>query len=1219
VYASNIGRIQYQSTSTVSGSTNFAYIMLSDVAGLPATNYGSEEYVILKGGQTGSTVSCKLNLEATEVQEGRPSTAFASGTTRFRRVFTMTKETSDNIDEIRQEIAARLGQSTIAMKRGDFLTSKAPYYWADFKVRSVAADSSTGQILTVKSDNGTAAVNVTNYGFRAGMLVHKRTTDGGGDDWGTIVTANNNDVYGYCYGMTSDTTFKVNLTESQSFAVDDKIRLYTPVRSGDAMFVDHILANAYGEHLVTAVNFNEMPVPTTSYSTLGENETRMRMRVGAVNRQNIWNTIAVDNLEIREREQNTTLPNGTQSWSFSGTWSYPTANRVAWTAGDLRVSDGITYQIAASDTSDASTINGVTVGLGSNGMVGAVGVNNYLIYLDPEGENSSGNVYHFYTRLSTAYVEDIDNIIVLEASVGEDKASAEAGSNADIIDTPKKEAAKTTHLGSTTSALLKFGAQTHSTDLNVRASAWENDLARREVKWHGDDSDGEPVDTEHATIKMGDGTTRTIAYGGDTSDDGSGTYVYHDGTNYDNSPLAAFVDNKSYYGFIDFAEDPTGNMTLRWTNSATIPYGDDRVLLVLIVVPPDNTKGRSPIIIPFGSKSLSINAVAIAANSITADHITAGSIGVETFTASANNAMTKTFSQAAEPTAQNSDPDPTEGDLWFDTDEVPIQIRVYESGSWVVRNTNSEGGSTVFHSATIAGVGSPPAIPTSNAINDIWYVSDTGTSYHAYTHPATGIGTSSGWVREDVVLNINSGTTKIYGGLIETNRIILVDGLDSGEQEALSILKGDENGPTGGTPVAARIEMTHDGLRGYSSSGTSGNLQFEIRSENGSGMFGGGAGVLRQEGLYLQGGTEASSGAPLNDASFLYFRGASVTSATDFSTSADGANGRYGLTNYLGTLYIFSTGMTEAARAFSPTVNATFRLGGSTFGWEALYLGDTTNTNNATHPPQRLSYDDGHLKWPGNSIELGGSSTGRLYASDILLLTSNGGVQSADSLHSHAQYAAVSHGSHGGGSGTVTSVTAGNGMDFSTISSSGTVTMGTPGSLSSSTFNAVTSESHTHYVSGLGGGDHNTNNTGTHTGRVTGTGLVIESGDVYKIDGIITGTEQEVSVTSFGYLRRDSSSLVYKDNPRPIEVDTSKVLTLAPRTFTWKDIEGIGEEIRGKDDFGLIAEEVYEILPELIIYDEYNNPSGVKYKMISVLLLEEMKKLKARIEVLEGN
>jgi hypothetical protein len=47
-------------------------------------------------------------------------------------------------------------------------------------------------------------------------------------------------------------------------------------------------------------------------------------------------------------------------------------------------------------------------------------------------------------------------------------------------------------------------------------------------------------------------------------------------------------------------------------------------------------------------------------------------------------------------------------------------------------------------------------------------------------------------------------------------------------------------------------------------------------------------------------------------------------------------------------------------------------------------------------------------------------------------------------------------------SGTVTSVSAGNGLDFTTITASGPVTLGTPGSTTGSSTNAVTATSHTH-------------------------------------------------------------------------------------------------------------------------------------------------------------
>lgn len=50
----------------------------------------------------------------------------------------------------------------------------------------------------------------------------------------------------------------------------------------------------------------------------------------------------------------------------------------------------------------------------------------------------------------------------------------------------------------------------------------------------------------------------------------------------------------------------------------------------------------------------------------------------------------------------------------------------------------------------------------------------------------------------------------------------------------------------------------------------------------------------------------------------------------------------------------------------------------------------------------------------------------------------------------------------GSGSGTVTSVSSGNGMNFSTITGTGAVTMGTPSSITLSSTNSLTSTSHTH-------------------------------------------------------------------------------------------------------------------------------------------------------------
>ena len=58
--------------------------------------------------------------------------------------------------------------------------------------------------------------------------------------------------------------------------------------------------------------------------------------------------------------------------------------------------------------------------------------------------------------------------------------------------------------------------------------------------------------------------------------------------------------------------------------------------------------------------------------------------------------------------------------------------------------------------------------------------------------------------------------------------------------------------------------------------------------------------------------------------------------------------------------------------------------------------------------------------------------------------------------------------------------------------------------------------------------------------------------------------------------------------------------------------------IPGNQSFGFIAEEAYEVFPQLVskLDDE---PNDVDYPLLSVALLAEVKKLKERIEVLEGN
>jgi len=85
-------------------------------------------------------------------------------------------------------------------------------------------------------------------------------------------------------------------------------------------------------------------------------------------------------------------------------------------------------------------------------------------------------------------------------------------------------------------------------------------------------------------------------------------------------------------------------------------------------------------------------------------------------------------------------------------------------------------------------------------------------------------------------------------------------------------------------------------------------------------------------------------------------------------------------------------------------------------------------------------------------------------------------------------------------------------------------------------------------------------------------------------------------------LMKTSSSKRYKKNISGIEVDTMKILDLIPVSFDWKrELNSISRG--GKRDFGLIAEDVAEVIPELATYDEEGKPASVRYEMLSVLLL----------------
>lgn len=113
------------------------------------------------------------------------------------------------------------------------------------------------------------------------------------------------------------------------------------------------------------------------------------------------------------------------------------------------------------------------------------------------------------------------------------------------------------------------------------------------------------------------------------------------------------------------------------------------------------------------------------------------------------------------------------------------------------------------------------------------------------------------------------------------------------------------------------------------------------------------------------------------------------------------------------------------------------------------------------------------------------------------------------------------------------------------------------------------------------------------------------------IRGVTTDAADAIAVliSSTGQLGTVSSSIRFKENIQ--DMGSTDVLNLRPVTFNFKSDESKSLQ------YGLIAEEVKEIMPRLVVYNQDGEVESVKYHELPVLLLNEIQKLNARIKILE--
>jgi len=116
------------------------------------------------------------------------------------------------------------------------------------------------------------------------------------------------------------------------------------------------------------------------------------------------------------------------------------------------------------------------------------------------------------------------------------------------------------------------------------------------------------------------------------------------------------------------------------------------------------------------------------------------------------------------------------------------------------------------------------------------------------------------------------------------------------------------------------------------------------------------------------------------------------------------------------------------------------------------------------------------------------------------------------------------------------------------------------------------------------------------------------------ISGVTVPSGAGVIVGTDGKLGTVVSSARFKDEIKPMDKASEVILALKPVTFRYKrelDPDGIPQ-------FGLVAEQVEKVSPDLVARDDKGKPYSVRYEAVNAMLLNEFLKEHEKVQELEA-
>jgi hypothetical protein len=441
-----------------------------------------------------------------------------------------------------------------------------------------------------------------------------------------------------------------------------------------------------------------------------------------------------------------------------------------------------------------------------------------------------------------------------------------------------------------------------------------------------------------------------------------------------------------------------------------------------------------------------------------------------------------------------------------------------------------------------------------------------------------------------------------------------------------------------GTITSQKITLDSGGVLLSSGAGTSGTSGTGFFIEGGSSprfaigdLAGTTSGYLRFEGstLTVKGTIEATAGT------FGASLGTSV--AQGILIDADGLLVKSTTGN--GRIAANINWTTAGGGSFTPTSTSGFYLGGYN-GTYRFFIGNTGTLG--------LGVGANSLYWNGSSLAINGSLTGTIQSGtqlgssgDVvggLIINSPVGIRTANSNQTltitggtgngNTNGAQIDFGGNGLADGNrgiliLQGGAVGDSLDNGRIefrtNSSSTANVGVIRASIRTNGEFIVyknASSGGTYTSGSGCGQFNGNlsvgrnfdpvdSSGNTTGKLwVATEVAVYSGSTRNI--VLTGSSGDVTADQF----TTNSSKRLKKNIKKLKNGISLIKNLNPVSYTKK-------KEKNKKEIGLIAEEVNEFLPEIVKKDVNNNPEGIDYSRLTVVLVNAVKELSLEIEALK--